>query len=253
MIWDQLTSKQLAAVSRNVPVVLNLAATEQHGGHLPLSTDRLIGEFFCLQLEQKIPDQVLILPPVAVGCSAHHMEFAGSLTLTHSTFIAVVTDLLASVMHHGFRKIVLFNSHGGNQAVMQMLLEKLGSSHPSLHIAGVTWWNLARGRLKEITGGGLGATGHACEFETSLMQVIAPDLVNVKEIVKGERVPTFDWAEGDMLNGAPTSYFRTMKSMTPNGVYGDPTLASPEKGDRITAAVVEAFKKVVTDLYSLVP
>lgn len=251
MIWDQLTTHQLAAVDRNIPVLLNLAATEQHGAHLPVATDRLIGKHFCFRLHQDIPDHVLILPPVAVGCSAHHMGFAGSLTLRHSTFISVVTDLVTSVMHHGFHKVILLNSHGGNQAVMQVLIEELGANHPSLHIIGITWWNLVRAQLKEITEGVTCATGHACEFETSLMQIIAPALMREKEITKGNRSATFDWAEGDMLTGPAASYFRTMKSMTANGIYGDPTLASPQKGERITALVLAALKKVVEDLFAL--
>ncbi len=156
-------------------------------------------------------------------------------------------------MHHGFRKIILFNSHGGNQAVMQLLLEDLGYKYPEIHLVGLTWWTVARDELTGITEGGFGATGHACEFETALMKIIAPHLVNEAEIVKGDRVATFEWAEGDMLNSPRASYFRTMKSMTPNGVYGDPTLASPEKGDRITVAVIEALKKVAMELYLLTP
>ena len=89
MYWDQLTSVQLAALDKQTPVLLNIAAIEQHGAHLPVATDRMIGEYFSGLLNKEIGDKVLILPIVAVGCSDHHMGFCGTLTLSHSTFSAL--------------------------------------------------------------------------------------------------------------------------------------------------------------------
>ncbi|MGV3686492.1 MAG: creatininase family protein [Daejeonella sp.] len=251
MIWDQLTSKQLSDLDKNTPVFLNIAATEQHGAHLPVATDRMIGGHFLNLLNEEIPDKILILPPVAVGCSDHHMEFTGSLSLSHATFAAVVKDIVQSVIHHGFHKIILLNSHGGNQGIMTVILEQLGFANPKSHILGATWWTLAKPELLKITETGPGGTGHACEFETSLMKVIAPDLVNEDLIAAGGNVPTFYLAEGDMLQGGKVSYYRTMKAMTPNGVYGDPRSSSPEKGKRIAAAVVEALKDLVNEVAAL--
>lgn len=251
MIWDRLTTKQLSALNKNIPVLLNLAATEQHGAHLPIATDRIIGEHFATLLNTEISEKVLILPPVSIGCSDHHMEFSGSLSLSHSTFSAVVEDIINSVIRHGFRKIILLNSHGGNQGIMQVIIERLGYANPTTHIIGATWWNLAKEELKNITETTFGGTGHACEFETSLMLAINPDLVNKTEIAKGGNVPTFDWAEGDMLQGGRASYYRTMKTMTPNGVFGDPTMASAEKGIKISTCVVSALKKLVADVYAI--
>ena len=67
MIWDQMTTSEIEALNSSIPVLLPIAATEQHGPHLPLATDRMIAEHFAHQLHLKIPDQVLILPAVAVG------------------------------------------------------------------------------------------------------------------------------------------------------------------------------------------
>lgn len=251
MIWDQLTSKQLSALDKNIPVLLNISATEQHGAHLPVATDRLIGGHFCALLNKEIGNQVLILPPVAVGCSDHHMEFTGSLSLSHNTFAAVVKDIVQSVLHHGFSNIILFNSHGGNQGIMQVIIEQLGFANPAANIVGATWWNLAKEGLLKITETGFGGTGHACEFETSLMRVIAPELVHEDLIQQGANTSTFELANGDMLQGPRVSYYRTMKEMTPNGVFGNPVKSSAEKGDRISVCVVSALKQLVMDVYSL--
>lgn len=251
MIWDQLTSKQIAALDKSIPVLLNIAATEQHGAHLPVATDRLIGEYFSGLLNKEIGEKVLILPIVSVGCSDHHMEFSGTLSLSHNTFGAVVKDVIQSVLHHGFFNIILLNSHGGNQGIMQVIIEQLGFANPGAHIIGATWWNLAKAELCKITETGPGGTGHACEFETSLMKVIAPELVQESLIQKGANVDTFAFAQGDMLQGPQVSYYRTMKAMTPNGVFGNPLKASAEKGVLIGACVTAALKQLVNDVHSL--
>ncbi len=251
MFWDQLTSVQLAALDKQTPVLLNIAAIEQHGAHLPVATDRMIGEYFSGLLNKEIADKVLILPVVAVGCSDHHMGFCGTLTLSHATFSAAVKEIIQSVLNHGFYNIILLNSHGGNQGIMQVIIEQLGFANPDAHILGASWWNVAKEELLKITETGPGGTGHACEFETSLMKVIAPHLVQESLIKPGANVPAFPSVEGDLLSGPKISFYRTMKELTPNGVYGDPTKSSAEKGVRIGECVTAALKQLVSDIYKL--
>ena len=251
MFWDQLSSKQIAALDKNIPVLLNIAAIEQHGAHLPVATDRLIGEYFSGLLNKEMEDKVLILPIVAVGCSDHHMDFNGTLSLSHHTFAAVVKEMIQSVLHHGFYNIILLNSHGGNQGIMQVIVEQLGFANPHAHIIGGSWWNIAKEELLKITESGPGGTGHACEFETSLMKVIAPELVNESLIQKGANVTSFELANGDLLFGPKVSFYRTMKELTPNGVFGNPLLSTVEKGLQIGASVTKALKGLVLEMYAL--
>jgi len=250
MIWQDLTSQALKQVKKETPVILPVAAIEQHGPHLPLATDRMIVEHFCGELNRELSDRVLILPTVAVGCSMHHMDFAGSLTLSHETFAAQVTEILDSAVHHGFTRLVILNSHGGNLGVAQVLGEKLGAAYPECRVAVVTWWKLVGEELLNLTETGPGGVGHACEFETSLMEVIAPDLIHRQAIKPGANLGTFDWAEGDMLRGSRGLLYRSMKEMTSNGVYGRPDKATREKGIEITRLVVEALQRVILDLRS---
>lgn len=250
MYWDQLTSPQLGQLDRNIPVILPISATEQHGPHLPLATDRLIGEHFCRVLHQKMPQQLLILPSIGIACSEHHMDFAGSLTLRHETTMMQMEDVLNSVIHHGFKNILIFNSHGGNQGITLVMLEKMGLRNPEVKFALCTWWKLALEALRPISTGNFGSTGHAGEFETSLMLLIAPELVHTDQFKPGENQKTYDWADNDMLDGAPAAFYQTMKQRTTNGVFGDPTLATKEKGEAITKVVVDELEKLVRDLNS---
>lgn len=248
MIWDELTSPELAGLDRGTPVVLPVAATEQHGPHLPLATDRLIAEHFVGRLEETLSARVLILPTVAVGCSEHHMDFCGSLTLTHEHFAAQVLDVLGSVASHGFTNLVLFNAHGGNIAVTGVILETFGRRHPECQVVTMTWWHLAADALLGISETGPGGVGHACEFETSLMLHIAPQLVRLDALPENGLQPTYSWAESDMLRRGAASLYRPFRTMTTNGVVGEPRAASAEKGARISEVVVEKAREVVASL-----
>jgi creatinine amidohydrolase len=249
MIWENLTSPEITELDRNIPVILPVAAIEQHGFHLPLATDKLIGTHFCLQLEKEIPDRVLILPVMSIGCSEHHMDFSGSLTLKHKTFLRQAEDILHSVAHHGFKNLILLNSHGGNQGIGQVIVEHFGNRHPDCRIVLVTWWKIAGDSLFDLNETGPGGVGHAGEFETSLMMVINPDLVQAERIMDKQNAENFDWASGDLLRGPRASLYKSMKNLTPNGVFGDPKKFSPGKGRKITEIVVENLKKIVLDLY----
>jgi creatinine amidohydrolase len=248
MYWQNLTSPRLGALDRTTPVILPIAAIEQHGPHLPLATDRIINEHFCRELDLRLGELVLILPTVAVTCSAHHMDFAGTLTVSHEALLSYMAQTLESAAAHGFRNLVIFNSHGGNQGIARVALEKLGAAHPKCRVVQVTWWQLATEKLLPISESGPGGVGHACEFETSLVMLAAPELVDESAIEPRRNEPTFAWAEADLLRGPQASLYRTMKQVSPNGVQGEPKLASRAKGEAITRVVVVALLELVEDL-----
>jgi creatinine amidohydrolase len=248
MIWQDLASPEFRAIDRKTPVVLPVAAIEQHGPHLPLATDRVIAEHFAERLNGRFGSSVLILPTVAVGCSAHHMEFAGSLTVRHETFLNVCEQFLASAHKHGFRNFLVLNSHGGNRGICQVLLERFGAEHPNCRIAVASWWHAAADALFELNETGPGGVGHACEFETSLMLHIAPQSVRIEAIEPKVNSSTFDWAEEDLLRASRVSLYRSMKQITHNGVWGDATRANAAKGAKISEIVCKVLCSVLNDL-----
>jgi creatinine amidohydrolase len=251
MNWDQLTSPEIDALDRSIPVILPVAAIEQHGLHLPLATDRMIVEYFCQQLHKDIPEKVLILPVMSVGYSEHHLDFPGSLSLQHETFQRQAEDILGSVALHGFKNLIIYNSHGGNLGISQVIVEHFGHRHPECRIVLATWWKIAGEALRELNETGEGGVGHAGEFETSLMMLIAPELVHHEKIGDKQNQESFEWANGDMLRGPKASLYRSMKAMTPSGVFGDVRMVSAEKGQKIVAIAVGALKKIVLDLYQV--
>ncbi|WP_236978792.1 creatininase family protein [Membranihabitans maritimus] len=249
MIWEELTSHQLGEVDKNTPVIINIAAVEQHGKHLPLGTDKMIGGYFCNKIHEKLEDKVLVLPQVSIGYSRHHMDFPGTLSQNHTTILSQLEEIADSVFFHGFTKFIFFNSHGGNQGIGQVFIEKMGDKYPDGHFVMINWFRLAVEKLKELCKSGFGGAGHGGEFETSLMLRIAPHLVSKDHITERMNSKTFDWAEGDLFQGPEAAYYRPMKEMTTNGIYGDPRYASVEKGRQIEEIVLERFESIIQDIY----
>jgi creatinine amidohydrolase len=176
------------------------------------------------------------------------MDFAGSLTLDHETFLGVAKQYLHSAWRHGFRNFLVLNAHGGNQGICQVLLEQFGTRHPDSQIVVTTWWRVASQSLLTLNETGPGGIGHACEFETSLMLLIAPELVQMDAAEPRANLPTFDWAQADLLRSSRASLFRTMREMTPIGAYGEPRGATADKGKQITHIVCDALATILHDL-----
>ncbi|MCC7339744.1 MAG: creatininase family protein [Bryobacterales bacterium] len=241
MILDELTWPEIEALDRGsiLPVCV-LAATEQHSLHLPLATDRLIGNEILRRAERRLPETLLVLPSVAVGCSAHHLGFAGSLSIRHTTMLATIEDLARSVSRHGFRKLLLINSHGGNHAAMVVAIQQMLETLPEMAVAGASYWSLAAQALSELRESDLGGMGHACELETSILLRIRPDLVRMGRAERdGDYSPSHFFGH-EMLKAAPVATARPFREFTRNGGYGDPTIATADKGEHFLKAIVDA-------------
>ena len=102
-------------------VVIAFGATEQHGPHLPLSTDALLGDHLARLIADRL--DAFVAPTVRIGCSEHHLEFPGTLSVSESTFQLVVADIARSFARGGFRRVVLLPTHGGNFGPLAAALE----------------------------------------------------------------------------------------------------------------------------------
>ena len=251
MQWARLRRNQLDACDRNTPVLLAVAATEQHSDHLPLATDYLIVEALLERLDAELDNKLLILPTQRVGCSEHHMIIPGSLTLTHETCRLVVTDMAESAIRHGFKRIAIVNAHGGNQSITGVIAEQIGQKHPDVECLLFNWWTPAAQKLKTLQEGPVGSTGHACEIETSLIQAIAPELVDMESAPNNDggiqhRVKSM-WF--DMFHAPVASCYRPFHELSETGAWGKPSLASLEKGQKALDLCVEGVKELIVEFW----
>jgi creatinine amidohydrolase len=246
-----MTWEEIAEIDRAAIIVIPFGAVEQHSSHLPLGTDSMIVEGIARRLENQLPRTVCLLPTIYLGCSQHHMAFAGSLTAEIETFIDVGMQLAGSMAHHGFRRILLLNGHGGNTTKISIICEKLRYRHgPEISAVGVTYWHLIREEIKAIRETPMGGMGHACELETSILLALSPDSVRSDRMQAGGLDRGTQFVSGDMFESGCVSVTRPFDKLSPHGGLGDPKTASAEKGERILRVIVSKLVQVVTEMQS---
>ena len=181
LLLEEMTRDEArAAFDAGALVVLPTGAIEQHGPHLPLVVDTAavthVARTGAEHAARQIP--VVVTPTMHFGVSHHHLEFAGTLSLTSSIYIQTVCELVRCLHRHGARKVVLLNGHGGNQnpngVVSQTLVNDEGLD---LALGSLSYWSLPIARTDGTLGGV--SPGHAGHFETSLMLALRPDLVQL--------------------------------------------------------------------------
>jgi creatinine amidohydrolase len=226
-----LNWKQVDALPRDTTLlVLPTAAIEQHGHHLPLATDTLINNLLLGHALAKLPANapVYALPPVHYGKSNEHIGFPGTLSVSSTTFMAVLRDLGASICGAGFRKLVLYNTHGGNTALIDVMARDLRAEFKlrtfALHGSG--------GMKFEGLNPQERAYGfHAGEVETAFLLASAPELVDRSAYTANYIA---DIAKPEMLlpENAPATFAWLTRDISPSGVMGDPRPATAENGAR---------------------
>ena len=248
MRWEELTSAEIGALDRDrTVVILPLGSVEQHGNHLPLGTDTMLAEAVsCAAAEAS--GGTVVMPPPWYGFSAHHMRFPGSITLRAETLLALAEDVVASLVRHDFRRILIVNGHGGNNGLIDVLASTLGNTHyGAARIAALTYFALAReaiGKLRKSKPGGM---GHACEFETSMVQHIRPELVKIEQAETCYPDPGSRYLTTDLLGAQAIRLYHDFGDLSPTGTLGDPAFASPDAGKAFFAAVTAELAAFIAD------
>ncbi len=238
MKFAEMTSGRLAQVDRETTLVmLPIAAVEQHGPHLPTGTDTFICQAVAEAVERERPADVLLLPTLWLGASSHHVRFGATLTAELSTYVTTLVEIGASILGDGFRRLMFVNGHGGNIDPMRVALRELQPEYPDTILAAGCYWSPADAAIADLLEGDDKFVGHACEFETSLVMHLRPELVNVDQV--GDAGP---WL-ADQVEGLFVC--RDMHQRTRAGATGRADLASAEKGRRLFDAAVGGVVRAV--------
>lgn len=234
---------EVAVLSKDTPVVIPVAALEQHGHHMPVFTDSLLLGEVLRRVKELTADKVLFAPLQWLGNSEHHLDFPGTMTASPRVYLDLLRDMVENFLFHGFRRIVLLNGHGGNIVPMQQAMFELRQKYrqrADLLLLSTTYWTLGGKPWETNASLTQRQMGHACEWETSMMLRIRPELVGDLS-----RVEAVDWGTAF----APASRAWITKDRTEPGHIGDPRFASAEKGETLfrvfSADVVALLERVV--------
>lgn len=244
MRLSELTWPAIDALPRDIPVLIPLAAVEQHGHHLPLFTDSmLLGEVLS-RTESAAGEEFLMLPLQWLGNSHHHLDFAGTLSANPRAYLDLVSSLVENVVQHGFTRILLINGHGGNEVPGQQVLfelRQLWRQRNDLLLLYSAYWSLADRQAAFFSELHQQQMGHACEWETSMMLQLACHLVgDYAAAAPNEPMEAF----------APARRAWVTKDRSEHGHIGAPHLATPEKGEMLFNSFAEGLQRLIARMHS---
>jgi creatinine amidohydrolase len=245
MTWTDFEARDMARAI----AVLPLAATEQHGPHLPLGTDSFIMDGYIAKVIEHLPDElaVLFLPVQNCGLSIEHTDFPGTLSLPAELLISAWTKLCECVHRTGCRKLVLLNSHGGNTAILKIIAHDLRARLGML-VVKASWRRFgAPDGLFSVDEQAHGI--HAGEIETSLMLNFRPDLVRADDAADFQSQSVamerdFNWLRA----GRPTGFGWMSQDLCASGAMGNAAAANARKGEACVDHGATAFIELLQDI-----
>ena len=246
MLLAELTSPEIDALPRDIVVLIPVGSCEQHSLHLPVFTDSMICGEVARRVHERVPDDVLVLPVQWLGHSLHHIRYPGTVSASAETHMQVMMDMVASMVGNGFKKILILNSHGGNganiQVLLQLLMARFQNEEAEFFSRGAWGSGEKLDEIRELGGEG---SGHSGETETSMILALRPELVHTDKLdADGER-------EGMRVEGL-SSYYR-FDQRTRHGGVGDPRPASAEKGEAMFEVSAEEVAEEVRKIRALRP
>jgi creatinine amidohydrolase len=237
MNWPTIKEKIEAGVDT---VIICTASVEQHGYHLSELTDTLIGQAVGLLVAEKL-GHALVAPVIRPGLSDHHIPMAGSITLRPEVYRGIIEDYVSSYKKHGFKKVVIFSSHGGNFNENEKIVKSLQERHPDMKFSSaISLMELfdLLGQFEKKYGLAEGSCGHGGAMETSVLLHIAPDHVDMEKATPGYIGPTTE----EVLNKL---FKNGIVGLTEVGIIGDPRPAKPEWGEYFLDLLSDEIVKVV--------
>ena len=226
-----LNWKQVEALPKeSTLLVLPTAAIEQHGPHLPLATDTLINNVVLGHALELLPKEMEIyaMPPICYGKSNEHIGFPGTLSVSASTFMAVVRDLGASVAASGIKKLVLYNTHGGNSSLVDVMARDLRAE---FGLRTFTIFGSAGASFEGLNAQEKKYGFHAGELETAFLLAATPELVDTSAYTVNYIAKIEDKEILQPENGAANFAWLT-RDIAESGVLGDPRPATAENGEK---------------------
>ena len=238
--------------SGNDMAILPVGSVEQHGPHMPIGHDALAAHHVAQDAGRRAG--ILVYPTLWYGWTNNHMALTGTVTLKPETLTAVVTDIMSSLLYHGFNRVIIVNGHRrANLAPLEIAVNQMRQKTGAV-LAIVDVGIIAFDRIADIRTTPPGGQGHACELEASHALHMYPHLVDMEEATPKNSNPNPEWMTSHHINdpGVDAPRFFYPKTVAEyraeigdEGQSGDPTQATPEKGRAFHEAVVERLIGVI--------
>ncbi len=249
--WAELTTADFAALDPAKTVaILPVAAIEQHGPHLPLSVDATINEGILAEAAAKAPSDLsfLILPEQSIGRSEEHLAFPGTLTIAPDTLAKAWGEIGHCVHRAGLRKLLIFNSHGGQPQVLDIVARDLRVTLGML-VAWCNWWRLGLPDEGMPEDEELAHGIHGGALETAIMLHLRPDLVRQDKIADFRSLSQEMAQDYALLSPLGQTAFAWMtQDLNPSGAVGDATQASADLGRRLVAHAADRLLLFLEEL-----
>jgi creatinine amidohydrolase len=226
------------AVLEGCVVLIPVGQLETHGPHLPIDVDVVQVNYVCEEAARRAPDVLIAAPPIYYGFSEHVMDFPGTMAIRPQVLIDYLFDIGSSFARQGFERIVLVNGHGSNRPMCEVATRRI-TNETSAYCATLGHYSLARDVLAEIRESPVGGIAHAGEAETSEYMYLRPDLVKHDKI-QDEYAPDYrPWRSDDFTEPAgPVHFMEFWSQRSTTGTEGAPSLATPEKGEKLLNASI---------------
>lgn len=239
-LWADLKRGDFDKLPDPTVAVLPLGATEQHGPHLPFSVDSVLTEAVLANVDTRC--SALQLPTLTITKSDEHARHGGTLTLSADTLLAVLRDICASVAQTGITRLVFFNGHGGNTALLEIAARDARITH-NLICAHTSWFNFAD--LAGFDTRALAYDLHAGDTETSAMLAALPDRV---DMTKAQNFHTAmqDWEAASQttgLTGQPARPGWIIDDLNRHGAAGNASAATAGKGQVLIESAAQGFAR----------
>jgi len=246
-LWQELCWPDAEQAFKTVDtVLLPVGALEQHGPHLPLDTDAFDADYLARRVAEACsPPRPMVLPLISYGVSYHHDDFKGTVSIDNDTLSRLVYDIGMSVAKNGFKKLVIINGHGGNAPALNYAAQMINRD-ARIFVCVDT------GETSDVDIDALVETPndvHAGEIETSTSLAIRPRLVKTERMKKA--VPRFSSRYLDFSSKRGISWYAHTQKISADGVMGDPTRASREKGEKMWAVMIAHLVAFVETLKSM--
>jgi creatinine amidohydrolase len=256
--YDRLSWPQMNEVLARRPqpvVAIPFGAVEDHGAHLPLSTDNDILESILAEAGRRAEGDLLVTPTIPFGLDEHHMDFPGTITVDMETCLAYVSQVAISVARHGFTHIFIVNGHGSNHAICDLAARKCvlatGVICASTTVNAAVSPALVADVLDANRRGGWGSVGHACEYETAMMLVAQPEHVDMSKArrdIGQHKLKYFNW---DFPEPSAYAWQDWWSRFSAEGICGDASAATPEFGQLMFETTVTRFVEMVREFRTL--